>query len=227
VQGEPRKTKLKSFDGLGFIWPNRAFSTGYERKNKKIAAPFGSPVRLQATLQTATVSRLLVRLLASEKRFRQWECIAHISDFVKKIAENSWCCGVGYGSTSRGCGLEPMSLSPCAFTGYRAPSTALQGTQLSRRCFRQCAYRKRLTRPPVSDIRHALSAYNTHVRYVYIFPRQKISSQSPTIRIQAATLVKSSRLMALRKAMSIWPPRESHFQSGRASQPIGNPSSLI
>jgi hypothetical protein len=35
VQANPNKTKQKSLDFLGFIRPNRDFSMGYERKNKK------------------------------------------------------------------------------------------------------------------------------------------------------------------------------------------------
>jgi hypothetical protein len=35
VQANPNKTKQKSLDFLGFIRPNRGFSMGYGRKNKK------------------------------------------------------------------------------------------------------------------------------------------------------------------------------------------------
>jgi hypothetical protein len=35
IQANPNKTKPKSLDLLGFIRPNRDFSKGYERKNKK------------------------------------------------------------------------------------------------------------------------------------------------------------------------------------------------
>jgi hypothetical protein len=41
-----KENQAKILGLLCFIWPNRAFSKGYERKNKKIAAPFGSRVRL-------------------------------------------------------------------------------------------------------------------------------------------------------------------------------------
>jgi hypothetical protein len=34
-QANPNKTKQKSLDFLGFVRPNRDFSMGYERKNKK------------------------------------------------------------------------------------------------------------------------------------------------------------------------------------------------
>jgi hypothetical protein len=36
VQGDPRKSKEKGLDLFGLLWPNRAFSKGYRRKNKKI-----------------------------------------------------------------------------------------------------------------------------------------------------------------------------------------------
>jgi hypothetical protein len=36
IQINPSKTKQKSLDFLGFIRPNRDFSMGYARKNKKI-----------------------------------------------------------------------------------------------------------------------------------------------------------------------------------------------
>jgi hypothetical protein len=29
IQAKPNKTKQKSLDFLGFLWPNRAFSMGY------------------------------------------------------------------------------------------------------------------------------------------------------------------------------------------------------
>jgi hypothetical protein len=35
VQGKANKTKQKSLDLLGFIWPNPDFSKGYGQKNKK------------------------------------------------------------------------------------------------------------------------------------------------------------------------------------------------
>jgi hypothetical protein len=35
AQTNPNKTKQKSLDLLGFIRPNRGFSKGYKRKNKK------------------------------------------------------------------------------------------------------------------------------------------------------------------------------------------------
>jgi hypothetical protein len=38
VQINPNKSKEKSLHFVGFLWPNRGFSKGYRRKNKKILA---------------------------------------------------------------------------------------------------------------------------------------------------------------------------------------------
>jgi hypothetical protein len=36
VQANPNNSKQKNLDLLGFVWPKRDFSKGYNRKNKKI-----------------------------------------------------------------------------------------------------------------------------------------------------------------------------------------------
>jgi hypothetical protein len=48
LQANPNKTKQKSLDFLGFLWPNRDFSEGYGEKNKKVAACL---TRLQGCVQ--------------------------------------------------------------------------------------------------------------------------------------------------------------------------------
>jgi hypothetical protein len=47
VQENPRKTKEKRLDFLGFLWRNWDFSMGYREKNKKIRRWLNSPVRLR------------------------------------------------------------------------------------------------------------------------------------------------------------------------------------
>jgi hypothetical protein len=39
IQGKPNKSKEKSLDFLGFLWPNWAFSMGYGESKKKISSP--------------------------------------------------------------------------------------------------------------------------------------------------------------------------------------------
>jgi hypothetical protein len=46
LQANASKNKQSCLDLLGFIWPNRDFSKGYERKNKKFCLAFDSPSRL-------------------------------------------------------------------------------------------------------------------------------------------------------------------------------------
>jgi hypothetical protein len=74
VLGEPRKTKQKPLDLLGFIWPNRSFSKGCDRKNKKnrrldqLASQVARRAHLAADAERDTASSIIPNPLSGQNR---------------------------------------------------------------------------------------------------------------------------------------------------------------
>jgi hypothetical protein len=96
LQANASKNKQSCLDLLGFIWPNRDFSKGYERKNKKICLAFDSPSRLWrdaprrpsllvvSSLLTADVRQIPVSMSESIRRDRG--LAKDLSAATKKVA---------------------------------------------------------------------------------------------------------------------------------------------
>jgi hypothetical protein len=112
-QTNPNKTKQKSLDFLGFIRPNRDFSMGYERKNKKIH----SRLRLCAK----RLKQLLSSLHGTRPREAAFDpAIENILARIPILAKQKSTRARGSRPSCFPCGRESIALSKI----YRIPAFA-------------------------------------------------------------------------------------------------------
>jgi hypothetical protein len=92
IQIIPNKSKQKSLDLLGFLWPIRDFSKGYTRKNKKICFGLNSRRRLRPTVSCVPLSPLarLVRRPPARLRFCQLKTVARYSASHKESLRHTF-----------------------------------------------------------------------------------------------------------------------------------------
>jgi hypothetical protein len=87
LQVNPRKTKEKGLDFLGFPWPNWDFSTGYGGKIKKILRQLNSLVRLHANAGPGRIPTASRTQRSADRHWYPQKDIAYVSGFV-----NEWDC---------------------------------------------------------------------------------------------------------------------------------------
>ena len=73
MQGNPRKTKEKSLDFLGFLWSNRDFSMGYDESKQKNRRTLKLASRIVLLLKILDVLTLLASPAVVRTIFRQRE----------------------------------------------------------------------------------------------------------------------------------------------------------
>jgi hypothetical protein len=105
IQIFPNKSKQKSLDLFGFLWPIRGFSMSYGRKNKKISLRLNSP-QVAPDLPAHALLTFALSPLAAGRPTAEW--ILPIKICSTKFCLTQGIASTGIASTQIAAGRQPI-----------------------------------------------------------------------------------------------------------------------